>query len=221
VGGKPFELHQQKCGPGQPPEPHLHVESLVCLLTAGRRNDRFSPTALTRSAAFAEASCRSVTSRSRARNHSGGQQPCPAPLGAAREGRPQRPGNQFRARARFRNVPPALHPRKIAGCRWLCRSHSAGSGRPTFCCRLLSPSSLPAATEKPCTLVHNLWTTGLPCGIPRENPGEIVGKKKVIHHGDTETPRRTQAACHSDRSVGCPTRRLPGAKSKDGFRRVG
>jgi hypothetical protein len=37
-----------KCGPGQPPEPHRFVEFLRCLVTAGRRNDAFGPTALLR-----------------------------------------------------------------------------------------------------------------------------------------------------------------------------
>jgi hypothetical protein len=41
-------LGTNKCGPGQPPEPHRFVKFLRCLVTAGRRNDAFSPTALLR-----------------------------------------------------------------------------------------------------------------------------------------------------------------------------
>jgi len=41
------------------------------------------------------------------------------------------PGQPVRARALFRNV-PGDSPSRIAGCRWLCRNHSAGSGMPTF-----------------------------------------------------------------------------------------
>jgi len=79
-------------------------------VTAVRRNDRFGPTALAVSAAFAEASCRSVILRSRARNRCGGQQPVllrGARGGGGRNARATPP----RMRA-ILDCPPALHPQE-------------------------------------------------------------------------------------------------------------
>jgi hypothetical protein len=44
----PRNTLQNKCGPGQPPEPHRFVEFLRCLVTAGRWNDASGPTAFLR-----------------------------------------------------------------------------------------------------------------------------------------------------------------------------
>ena len=102
---------------------------LLCLSTAKRCNDRFSPTALERSAAFAKASCRFVTLR-RTCDRYGGQRPCPAPRSKGGGGRNARATS--RAYARFAGISPGNSPSRITGCRWLCRNHSAGSGTLTF-----------------------------------------------------------------------------------------
>ena len=93
---------------------------LLCLITAWRRNDRFSPTALERSAAFAKASCRFMISRSKDLAITNQQPPrwpaalpcCLLQRAVAGWGRrPQRPGNPSRLRA-FLDRPPAIHPRE-------------------------------------------------------------------------------------------------------------
>jgi len=63
---------------GQPPD-RIVRGFLSRFVTAGRRNDRFSPTALAlftaaKSAAFAKAGYESVISRSQLRNHCGSRQ---------------------------------------------------------------------------------------------------------------------------------------------------
>jgi hypothetical protein len=93
----------------------LHVDSCFALVTARRRNDRFGPAALARSASFAEAGCRSVIVdqeilRSRARNLCAGQRPCPAPRSKWGRGRNAR-ATSSRLRA-FPECPPAVHPRE-------------------------------------------------------------------------------------------------------------
>jgi hypothetical protein len=94
----------KKCGPGQPPEPHR-------TWFPAWRNDRFSPTALERSAAFAKAGCRSVTLRSPICNRQG----WPAALSCSEEqngGSAATPGQPVRAHARSLDSPPAIHPRE-------------------------------------------------------------------------------------------------------------
>jgi hypothetical protein len=83
---------------------------LLCLITAWRRNDRFSPTALERSAAFAKASCRFVILRSRTCGACGGQRSFLLRRAGGRGGRNAQ-GNQSRLRA-FLECPPAIHPRE-------------------------------------------------------------------------------------------------------------
>jgi hypothetical protein len=61
-----ISLFAQKIECGRASHPTAFVRGfLLCLITAWRRNDRFSPTALERSAAFAKASCRFMISRSK------------------------------------------------------------------------------------------------------------------------------------------------------------
>jgi hypothetical protein len=99
---------------------------LLCLITAWRRNDRFSPTALERSAAFAKASCRFMISRpkdlaiQRPRDHESATAAVasgPALLACSKEqsqdggGGRNAQGNPSRLRA-FLDRPPAIHPRE-------------------------------------------------------------------------------------------------------------
>jgi len=94
-----------KCGPASHRTAFARRIPCFCLVTAGRRNDRLGPTALPLEHRF----CRSqlpirdlaITSP----QLSGGQQALVLLLRTGRGGRPQRPGNQFRACTRFRNVP--------------------------------------------------------------------------------------------------------------------
>ncbi len=87
--------------------------------------------------------------------------------------RPQRPGYQSRSRAPL-GFPPAISPsRKTAGCRWLCRDHSADSGTHVFRCNPLSTRLLRSATKNLYSFVQKLWTSALPCGRPRKTQGEL------------------------------------------------
>ena len=91
--------------------PATRTASFVCscaaLVTARRRHDCFGPTALHRSAAFAETSCRCVLLRARIRNCCGGQRPFLLRK-ASRGRRPQRPGNQFALARVSGRIPSAI-----------------------------------------------------------------------------------------------------------------
>jgi hypothetical protein len=121
---------KSKCGPGQPPRPHSYVVSCSALSPRGGGMTASARQRSQRSAAFAKASHRFVILRSRTGNRCGGQRS--VLLRRAGWGRrPQCPGNQSRLRA-FSGVSPGNSPSRIAGCRWLCRNHSASSGTLTF-----------------------------------------------------------------------------------------
>jgi hypothetical protein len=156
----------------------------ACLVTAWRRNDRFSPSALhLRSAAFAKAVCRFAILRSPTRNRCGGHRPCPRSrlLRAVEQDgrRPQCPGNQFRACARLLES-PSDSPSRVTGCRWLCRNHSARSGTLTFSLNPLSATLLRLATQKSPPLVQNLWTMCLPCGSPRKTKNNFGHSQSIL-----------------------------------------
>jgi hypothetical protein len=105
---------------------------LLWLVTAWRRNDRFSPTALESSTAFAKARCRFVLLRLRTCDRRGGQRPVPAQRSGIGGGGRNAPETSCAcASAGF---PPAIHPRESPDRRWLCRNHSASSGTLTFRC---------------------------------------------------------------------------------------
>ena len=141
--------------------------------TAWRRNDRFSPTALERSAAFAKASCRFMISRSKDLAITNLQPPrWPAALPAACSKRasagwgrrPQRPGNQSRSRA-FLDRPPAIHPREspaAAGSAAIIRQAQETSrfAEPTLS-HFVAPRN--TKTSPPCEEtvddVSSLWNT--------------------------------------------------------------
>ncbi len=144
---------QIECGPGQPPETAFVRGFLLCLVTARRRNDRFSPTALQRSAAFAKASCRFVILRSRSCNRCGGQRPCLAPRSRGGGGRNARATS--RACAQFLECPPAIHPREspaAAGSAAIIRQAQELS---RFAEPTLRQIVAPRNTKKSCRLCRN------------------------------------------------------------------
>jgi len=118
-----------ECGLGQPPRPHRYVDSCFAFVTAERRNDRFSPTAFRRNAAFAKASC-----NPRSCDHERQPLRWPAsPLlfkGAGEEA--ATPGQPVACPRFWRS--PGDSPSRITGCRWLCRNHPANSGLSRFRC---------------------------------------------------------------------------------------
>jgi hypothetical protein len=93
-----------------------YVDFCSAFVTAGRRNDCFSPTALPRgSATFAEAQWPSVISRSPTCHCCGASNPIPFPKNKIKE-EAATPGHPV-AQARFWNVPDDS-PSRITGCRW-------------------------------------------------------------------------------------------------------
>jgi hypothetical protein len=175
----------QKIECGRASHPTAFVRGfLLCLITAWRRNDRFSPTALERSAAFAKASCQFVISRSRINNRRGGQRPCPAACskeqsqdgGGGRNARATR-----RACARFWIVPrqftlenhrlPLALPQSFGKLRKLHVSLNP-----------LSASLSRPATQKLCPLVQKLWTMRLPCGRPRKTKNKYSPPNSVLQY---------------------------------------
>jgi len=165
---------RKKCGPGQPPEPHCTWISCSASVTAERRNDRFDPTALARSAAFAEAGCRSVTLPPPTCNRCGCQQPVPARQEGEEAATPGQPVSRLRA---FPECPPAVHSREspvVAGSAAVIQQ---AQERPRFA----EPNS-PAdrrrpQQEKSTTLVQKLWTTSLPCGRPRKTKAKNLPRQ--------------------------------------------
>jgi len=96
-----------------------------------------------RSAAFAEAVCRFVISRSRTRNRCGWPAALPAPKSTERGEKAATPG-QPAALARGLDVSPGNSLSRITGCRWLRRIHPAKSGLSRFAaptlCQIVAPS---------------------------------------------------------------------------------
>jgi hypothetical protein len=169
--------------PSQPPD--RIVRGFLCrLVTAWRRNDRFSPTALPlplsrtrskRSAAFAETSCQPAILRSRTCNRCGGQRPCSCSgfllqraeskerVGeeAATPGQPVALARVFwSVRRRF-----TLENRRLP----LALPQSSGKLRNSHVSlNPLSDTLLRLATQKTNPLVQKLWTMRLPCGCRRK-----------------------------------------------------
>jgi hypothetical protein len=178
-----FDLaHGPKIECGRASHPTAFVRGfLLCLITAWRRNDRFSPTALERSAAFAKASCRFMISRpkdlaiQRPRDHESATAAVasgPALLACSKEQSQDGGGGRNaratrRACARFWIVPrqftlenhrlPLALPQSFGKLRKLHVSLNP-----------LSASLSRPATQKLCPLVQKLWTMRLPCGRPRK-----------------------------------------------------
>ena len=168
---------------GQPPS-RIVRGSLSCLVTAWRRNDRFSPTVLplrsrelrSKSTAFAETSCRFAILRSRI------QQPLrwPAALFLLKSLLLQRAGNQERVgeEAATPGQPVALarvfwsvRRRFTLENRRLPLALPQSSGKHKNSHVSLNPLSvtlLRPATQKTSPLVQKLWTMCLPCGSPRK-----------------------------------------------------
>jgi hypothetical protein len=170
---------KSKCGPGPATPDRIRTWFPACLVTAGRRNDRFSPSALATSAAFAKASCRFAIARpkilrSLTGNRCGGQRPCPAPLLHSEERRAisereeaATPGQPVRACALFWNVPRrfTLENHRLP----LALPQSFGEIRNSHVSlNPLSARLLRLATQKTSPLVQKLWTMCLPCGSPRK-----------------------------------------------------
>ncbi len=140
---------------------------LLCLITAERRNDRFSPTAIERSAAaFAKASCGSVTLRSRIDNRHG----WPAALSCSEKqngGGGRNAWATSRACARFLDSPRqfTLENHRLP----LALPQSFGKLR-NFHVSLqtLSARSLRPATGKSAVVVQKLWRIEHPCGRQRK-----------------------------------------------------
>ena len=166
--------------PGQPPD---RIRSWFPALpfTAWRRNDRFSPTALERSAAFAKASCRFVTLRLRICNRRGGQRPylLPAPKSERRMGEEAATPGQPVALARVFWIVPrqfTLENHRLP----LALPQSFGKLRKLHVSlNPLSATLSRLATQKPCPLVKKLWTLCLPCGRPRKTKNKYFPPRSI------------------------------------------
>ena len=161
---------------------------LRCLITAWRRNDRFGPAALAlsraTSAAFAKASCPFLISRSKDLaitnwQACGGQRSVPfrAQRATNRWGREAAMPGQPVALARvFWNVPRRFTLERIAGCRWLCRNHSASSRNFTFRLEYCQALRCAAQEQNLASLCRNCGGCEFPVegrGKTRENSGRI------------------------------------------------
>ena len=147
--------------------PATSAASLRGFLRRGHRerwNDRFSPTALDRSAAFAKpfAGAQSCDRRPAA---TVGQRPCLTPKSKRGGGRNARATS--RARRASDLIPQRFtlenHRLPLALPQSFC-----GSGTLTFSLSTLSPTSPFPATQNLFLAVQNLWTFRLPCGRTRK-----------------------------------------------------
>jgi hypothetical protein len=126
-----------------------------------------------RSAAFAKASRRFVISRSPTCDCCGGQRSFPAPVLRRATERGGGGGRNARATsracARFSGVSPGNSPSRIAGCRWLCRNHSASSGTLTFRCTHSQPVCCASQYKKLGALCRSCGR----CDFPVEARGKL------------------------------------------------
>jgi hypothetical protein len=158
---------KNKCGPGQPPEPHRSWISCPAIPPLGAASRCTGPTALTRSATFTS------TGRSCAIRRTSALQPLrrpaaqPAPRADCRGGRNARATG---LRSRAFPISPGNSPSRIAGCHRRHRKSSFGKllRIATFSLNPLSGRTLRSATKKLCTIVQKLWTIVLPCGKLRK-----------------------------------------------------
>ncbi len=153
---------------------------LRCLITAWRRNDRFSPTALAlsqaTSAAFAKASCPFLISRSKdlaITNWQDLRWPAVRPAPCSKEHQAGGGGGR-NARATSRTcarfwMSASDSPSRIASCRWLCRNHSASSGNFTFRWTHSQPDCCASQHKK----VSPLCRTCGRCDFPVEVRGKL------------------------------------------------
>ena len=152
---------------------------LLCLITAWRRNDRFSPASLAlfqaTSVAFAKASCPFVISRSRSGKLCGGQRPVPV--------RCSRATHRVGEEAAMPGQPVALARSLEVPRRFTLENHRLPLALPQSFGKLrklhvslnpLSASLLRLATQKTSPVVQKLWTLRLPCGRPRKTKNKYL-----------------------------------------------
>jgi hypothetical protein len=175
---------QNKCGRASHPTASF-VDSCFCLVTAWRRNDRFSPAAL-------------PLSRTKKRSRGQSELPTrhlamttvqplrrPAALVSCslfvasapkskgsksneQEGEAATPGQPV-ALARVSDLSPGNSPSRIAGCRWLCRNHPASTGTLTFRCTHSHPLRCAPQPKKLLPLCRNCGR----CVFPVEARGKL------------------------------------------------
>ena len=170
-----------------------HVESCSALVTAGRRNDRLSPSAPRRSAAFAKARCGPMITRSQTRNRCGGQQSAPVRRTGVGGGRNAR-ATRVRLHA-LPEYPPEIHPRESPAAAGSAAIIQQDRECPRFRCAILSARYSSPASRKRLPLVQKLWTMGLPCGRTWKNQPELhnrkahgTGKRKAVRTADQYSP---------------------------------
>lgn len=168
------------------PGPHVACVPVLPLVTAERRNDCLSLTALARRALslrlVAVVISRSLPSKPRS--------PTALPAFAGKRGRrPQRPGNQPRSHASLEVFPPAIRSRESPAATGSAAIIRQAQERSRFADSLSFRSSR-RAIQKPCSIVQKLWTTAVPCGRPRKTKiefgdGRIIQRRGSMTYGQT------------------------------------
>ena len=199
-------LPQNKCGPGQPPEPHRTWISCLAILPLGRRM-----TASARQRSIGE-QCRIYQSQLPIRNLAitnsatacGGQRPCPA-RGAEKGEEAAMPGQPVALARVFWNS-PGNSPSRITGCRWLCRNHSGKLRKFHVSLNPLSVRSLRLATLK--TLRPLCRNCGR-CVFPVEDRGKLRINPSLIQSSRMGTLPRSLGCRRCDRSPDSNSDRVP------------
>jgi hypothetical protein len=202
-----------ECGRGPATPDRIRSWFPALPFTAWRWNDRFSPTALERSAAFAKASCRFMISRSQGpRYHdsataavASGPVLLPAPKSTRRMGEEAATPGQPVALARVFWIIPrqfTLENHRLP----LALPQSFGKLRKLHVSlNPLSASLSRPATQKTCPLVKKLWTMCLPCGRPRKTKNKHFPPDDV--HQQFQS-LRSRGSCRDGR-LGRPAKAKP------------
>jgi hypothetical protein len=159
-----------KCGPGQPPEPHRSWISRLAFSPPGAARRCYWSDSAHEERHIYQYWLRSADSRNRTCATSAVLSQQPNPFTEREVEEAAMPGQPARARARFR-MSLAIHPRELPVCHWRHRNHRSTSLRVlTYSLNSLWVRKSRTATEKHFALVQKLWTMRLPCGRLRKSP---------------------------------------------------
>ena len=144
----------RQCGPGQPPEPHCTWISRLCFSTAdavGRRSR--SDSAPRKEYHF----YRSWNAEHdfHHRSHPSAVASGPILLKEQDEEEAAMPGQPAHVRTHS-GMSPAIHPRELPACHWLCRNHQQAQQALTFSLPILCGRPGLSATGNPRLLVQKL-----------------------------------------------------------------
>jgi hypothetical protein len=183
---------KNKCGPGQPPEPHRSWISTLAFPPLGaarstvlvrQRSRRVPHLPVLAAEHDSENMIRRIASL----------QPLRWPAAQPAQGASCRGGRNARAtgmRSRAFPISPSNSPSRIASCHRRHRNHHPASfENSTFSLNSLSAKILRPATGKTFPLVQKLWTIRLPCGSLRKTGRQLFVTLDAAQSALADMPR--------------------------------